>query len=185
MAERVCPWWIGCLMVSPIRRWIDNPEDLLRPYIRESMTVLEPGPGMGFFTLPMAAMAGPSGRIVAVDIQDKMLAGLRRRAARAALLPRIETRLAKPQSMGITDLKGSVDFVLAYAMVHEMPSTEMFFSEAAGALKPGGQMLLAEPAGHVKLEKFERELAAARAAGLRVAARPPIRRSRSALLEKA
>jgi len=184
MAERVCPWWIGYLMASPIRKLVENPKELLRPYIREGMTVLEPGPGMGFFTLPMARMAGASGRIIAVDIQERMLGSLRRRAARADLLPRIETRLATPESMGIADLSGAVDFVLAYAMVHEMPSAGRFFSEAADALKPGGLMLLAEPAGHVKRERFEQELAAAGAAGLEVAGRPQIRRNHAALLKK-
>jgi SAM-dependent methyltransferase len=184
MAEHVCPWWIGYLMASPIRRWMENPEELLRPYIREGMTVLEPGPGMGFFTLPMAALAGPSGRIVAVDIQEKMLSGLRRRALKAGLLPRIETRLATPESIGIADLKGTVDFALAFAMVHEMPSAKVFFREVAYTLRPGGRVLLAEPAGHVKPEAFERELAAARSTGLEVAGRSANRRSMSAVLRK-
>lgn len=65
MAERICPWWMGYLLLSPIRRWMQNPEKLLAPYIREGVTVLEPGPGMGFFTLPMARMTGESGRIIA------------------------------------------------------------------------------------------------------------------------
>ena len=80
MAQLVCPWWIGMLMASPVRSWFDDPEKLLRPYIREGMTVLEPGPGMGFFTLPMAKMVGVSGRVIAVDVQQKMLNGLRHRA---------------------------------------------------------------------------------------------------------
>ena len=48
--------------------------------------------------------------------------------------------------------------MLAFAMVHEMPSAEAFFREARAALKPGGLMLLAEPAGHVKPEGFQIEL---------------------------
>ena len=60
MAERVCPWWKGYLLASPIRRWWQKPEELLAPYLREGMTVLEPGPGMGFFTLPMSRMVGPA-----------------------------------------------------------------------------------------------------------------------------
>ncbi len=184
MAKRVCPWWMGYLLISPIRRWMQNPEKLLAPYIREGMTVLEPGPGMGFFTMPMARMTGESGRIIAVDIQARMLDSLRRRAIKAGLLARIETRLARPDSLGIGDLKSRVDFVLAFALVHEMPSAEVFFSEAAAALKPGGLLLLAEPSGHVKPEKFARELEAARAAGLEEITRPPIRRSMAAVLRK-
>ena len=65
-----------------------------------------------------------------------------------------------------------------------MPSAEIFFREVAEALRPGGLVLLAEPAGHVKAEAFKRELAAARAAGLEVTERPPIRRSLSAVLHK-
>ena len=51
MAERVCPWWLGYLLASPMRRWLEDPVDILAPYVHEGMTVLEPGPGMGFFTL--------------------------------------------------------------------------------------------------------------------------------------
>jgi len=184
MPKHVCPWWMGYLLASPLRRWMQNPEQLLAPYLREGMTVLEPGPGMGFFTLPMAKLAGPSARIVAVDIQPRMLESLRRRAAKAGLLPRIETRLAQPETMGLGDLKGAVDFVLAFAMVHELPSAEVFFQEAAAALKPGSVLLLAEPAGHVDAPKFELELEAARAAGLAVTDRPEVRRSLAAVLRK-
>jgi ubiquinone/menaquinone biosynthesis C-methylase UbiE len=167
-----------------MRRWMQNPEELLTPFVREGMTVLEPGPGMGFFTLPLARMAGPAGRIVAVDIQARMLDGLRRRAAKAGLLARIETRLVQPESMKLDDLKGGVDFVLAFAVVHELPSAEVFFRESASALKPGGVLLLAEPTGHVHAETFARELDAARRAGLRTADGPKIKRSFSALLRK-
>jgi ubiquinone/menaquinone biosynthesis C-methylase UbiE len=37
------------------------------------MTVLEPGPGMGFFTLELARRVGAPGRVIAVDIQPKMI----------------------------------------------------------------------------------------------------------------
>lgn len=184
MAQRVCPWWIGYLLVSPIRRWMQDPEELLAPYIRPGMTVLEPGPGMGFFTLPIAKLVSPSGHVVAVDVQSKMLDKLRRRATRAGLSQRIETRLAKPDSLGIDDLKGTVDFVLAFAVVHEMPSVDSFFREAANALKAGGQLLFAEPAGHVKPEAFARELEVARAAGLLLVSQPEIKRSWAALIRK-
>jgi SAM-dependent methyltransferase len=184
MAKHVCPWWLGYLLASPLRRWMQDPDQIIAPYIREGMTVLEPGPGMGFFTLPMAKLLGESGRIVALDIQPRMLESLRRRAAKSGLLPRIETRLAQPETMGLSDLAGAVDFVLAFAMVHELPSAEVFFKEAAATLKPGGVLLLAEPAGHVSAAKFESELEAARAAGLEVTARPAIGRSPAAVLRK-
>jgi ubiquinone/menaquinone biosynthesis C-methylase UbiE len=186
MAERVCPWWLGYFLASPIRRWIDvgDPEAFLSSYVRPGMTVLEPGPGMGFFTLPMAKIVGSSGRIIAIDIQPRMLEGLRRRATKAGVLPRIETRLARPDSLGIEDLTGKVDFVLAYAVVHEMPSTEAFFNETSSALKPDGRLLLVEPAGHVDAAKFTEELDAARRNGLRLEEEPKMPRKLAAQFTK-
>ena len=126
MAHRVCPWWIGYLLASPLRRLGQDPARILSPYVRQGMTVLEPGPGMGFFTLELARLVGATGRVVAVDIQPRMLARLKRRAAKAGLLPRLDIRLAQPDSMGLTDMKSAVDFVLAFAMVHEMPFPALF-----------------------------------------------------------
>ena len=149
MSERVCPWWIGYVLVSPLRRAFQNPARILTPYVREGMTVLEPGPGMGFFTLDLARLVGPSGRVVAVDLQSRMLDALRRRAAKAGLAERMATRLAQPGGLGVADLAGQADFILAFAVVHELPSARAFFAEAAESLRPGGALLLAEPAGHV------------------------------------
>lgn len=184
MAQCVCPWWLGYFMASPVRRLMQNPHRILASYIRPGMTVLEPGPGMGFFSLPAAELAGPQGRIVAIDVQSKMLAGLRRRAAKAGLSARIELRLAPQDSMDVADLAGSVDLVLAIAVVHELPSAGVFFREAAIALKPGGSLLLIEPTGHVKHGLWERELEAARAAGLKHVSSPIYRRVYAALLCK-
>ena len=184
MYGRVCPWWLGYLLASPLRRWFDNPTRLLAPYVRDGMTVLEPGPGMGFFTLELARLVGPSGRVVAPEIQPRMIAGLKRRAARAELADRVEARNASRDSLGVDDLAGKVDFALAYAVVHEIPDTARFFKETAAALKPGGRLLLAEPAGHVKPAEFDAELALARQSGLKVAERPAIRRCHAALLVK-
>jgi cyclopropane fatty-acyl-phospholipid synthase-like methyltransferase len=167
-----------------MRRWMQNPEELLAPYVREGMTVLEPGPGMGFFTLPLARMVGPAGRVIAVDIQARMLDSLRRRAAKAGLAERIDARLVHPDSLGIDDLTDAVDFVLAFAMVHEMPSVEGFFGQAAMALKPGGLLLLAEQSGHVKPDAFARELETARRAGLEWSGVLQVKRSLAAVLRK-
>jgi hypothetical protein len=77
-----------------------------------------------------------------------------------------------------------VHFALAVAIVHELPAASPFFAEVAATLKPGACLLLAEPAGHVNAVEFEVELRAAAQAGLELADRPAIRRSRAALLKK-
>ncbi|HEU5401873.1 MAG TPA: methyltransferase domain-containing protein [Terriglobales bacterium] len=184
MSHRVCPWWLGYFLASPIRRWMTDPGKLLAPYVREGMTVLEPGPGMGFFTLELARLAGPTGRVIAVDVQERMLSALRKKARKAGLLSRIDARLVPPDSMGMNDLAGSVDFTLAYAVVHEIPSCERFFQEAATASRNGAQLLLVEPAGHVRDADFDEELRLAGQAGFAVMARPSIPRSHAAVLKK-
>ena len=54
----VCPWWMGYLLACPLRRFFEDPAKILATYVREGMTVLEPGPGMGFFTLELARRVG-------------------------------------------------------------------------------------------------------------------------------
>jgi SAM-dependent methyltransferase len=184
MGHRICPWWLGYVLASPVRRLLQNPVAILKPYVREGMTVLEPGPGMGFFTLEMARQVGSSGRVVAVDVQPRMIAGLKRRLAKAGLLERTDARVAPSDSLGLQDLHDKVDFALAMAVVHEMPSSSRFFAEVAEALKPGATLLLAEPSGHVKKAAFEAELQDAAAAGLEVTDRPAVPRSQAALLKK-
>lgn len=167
-----------------MRKWRVNPERLLSRYVHEGMTVLEPGPGVGFFTLPLARLVGPRGRVTAVDIQPKMLDQLQRRAQRAGMAERIETRLAQRDSMGIADLTSGVDFVLAFAVVHELPSAQRFFGEVATVLRPGASMLLVEPSGHVKNAKFVGEIEAAAAAGLKEVDCPVVRGNHAVLLRK-
>jgi ubiquinone/menaquinone biosynthesis C-methylase UbiE len=184
MGHRVCPWWLGYFLISPLRRLQVNPAKLLSPFVRQGMTVLEPGPGMGFFTIPLARLVGSKGRVVAVDVQPKMLRKLKRRVAKAGLESRVDARLAAADSMGISDLKGAVDFILAFAVLHEMPSAGPFFAEVAAASKLAARLLLVEPAGHVKVEEFEAELRDAAQAGFQVLERPHVRGSQAALLEK-
>jgi ubiquinone/menaquinone biosynthesis C-methylase UbiE len=148
------------------------------------MTVLEPGPGMGFFTLELARRVGPLGRVVCVDIQAPMLERLRRRAREAELFDRLDIRLAAADSMGIADLEGEVDFTLAFAVVHEFPDAKKFFSEVATVSKQGATVLLAEPRGHVKKDMFDAQLQAAVACGLSVESRPEVRGSLAAVLRK-
>jgi len=184
MTHKVCPWWLGYWLVCPVRRWWQDPAPIIAPYVGRGMTVLEPGPGMGYFTLELARLVGPSGRVVCVDLQQQMLDRLKRRAAKAGLPDRLDIRLAPAESMGLDDLAGSVDFTLAFAVVHEFPDAKKFFAEVAGASKPGAVVLVAEPFPHVKRDVFEAQLQAAAACGLNLESRPKISRSLAAVLRK-
>ncbi|MDP2915715.1 MAG: class I SAM-dependent methyltransferase [Candidatus Aminicenantes bacterium] len=183
-SHRVCPWWLGYFLATPLRRFLQNPRTILKPWVSEGAMVIEPGPGMGFFTLELARLVGPRGRVVALDIQPKMLSALKRRARRKGLLGRIDVRLVKPESMGLTDIKGRADLVFAFAIVHELPRVEEFFREVYEALKAGGKLFISEPHPRVSEEDFAGTVRLAEAAGFKENARPAIPRSRSVLMAR-
>jgi ubiquinone/menaquinone biosynthesis C-methylase UbiE len=154
MAHRICPFWVGYLLINPFRKLFESPKKLLGPFVQEGMIVLEPGCGMGFFTLPLARMVGPKGRIIAVDIQPKMLSALSRRAQKAGISDRIELRLIRENGLGVKDMSGKVDCAVALHVVHEVPDQASFFSEIRQSLKPDGKLLFVEPKGHVSQDEF-------------------------------
>jgi tRNA A58 N-methylase Trm61 len=139
---------------------------------------------MGFFTLELARLVVPSGRVIASEVEPRMIEVLKRRAKKAGLAGRIDARAVPANSMELGDLGEKIDFVLAGFVVHEMPAAPAFFTEAAEAMKPGATLLLMEPAGHVSDAEFEDELTAAAANGLHIAGRPFLRSCHAALLQK-
>lgn len=182
--SKVCPVWVGYFLASPLRRVFHNPYAILAPHVREGMTVLDAGCAMGFFSLPLARLVGPSGRVVCVDLQKGMIRGLEQRAERAGLIGRLEGRLCSPDDLGVDDLDGKVDFALAFACIHEAPDSSVLIGQLAKALRTGGRCLLAEPRGHVTARAFDETVALAEANALVVVARPEIIRSRAVELEK-
>ena len=119
-APHVCPWWLGYLLASPLRRLAENPERILAPWVRPGMTVLEPGCGMGYFSLPLARTVGPNGRVICVDLQQKMIDGLARRARKAGLLDRLALSVCGSDELGLGDWRGRVDLAVAIHVIHEV-----------------------------------------------------------------
>lgn len=183
MAAHVCPPWIGFLLASPIRKLVQSPDRILGPYVEPGMTVIDVGCAMGFFSLPMARMVGPDGRVVCTDVQERMIRSLTRRAEKAGLAERIEPRLANG-SLGAEDLRGRIDFALAFAVVHETDDPAALMCDLFAALSPGGRLLIAEPGGHVSQGQFETTIQQAIEAGFSLAERPAVPRSHAALMVK-
>ena len=182
MSHGVCPWWLGYLLASPLRRILQDPVEILKPYAEEGMTVLDVGCGMGFFSLPLAKLVGEKGRVVCIDLQEKMIKGLISRATKAGLSDRIDARVCSQSSLKVSDLAGKIDFALAFALVHEVPDKDTLFSEIHRAMKPAGNFLLAEPRGHVSKQDFEKTVSLAQRRGFEVISAPEIRRSHAFLL---
>ena len=148
------------------------------------MTVLEPGCGMGYFSLPLARHAGPDGQVICVDVQPRMIEGLRRRARRAGLLDRIETVVCTSGDLGLSSFRGRIDLAVAIHTVHEVDDSRGFLEQIAAALRPGGTLLVLEPRGHVSREAFETTLGTAAEVGLVEKQRPAARQKLAALLVK-
>jgi len=184
MSERVCPVWIGYFLASPIRKLIQNPQTILHPYIKEGMKVLDVGSAMGFFSIPMAKIVGTTGKVVCVDLQQRMLDVLEKRSRKAGVFDRMELRQCSPGSLEIRDIKEEFDFALASAVLHEVPDVSSLFKEVYQALKKNGTMLIAEPKGHVDEEHFQATLDAAKANGFILVNQPEIGKSLTALIRK-
>jgi ubiquinone/menaquinone biosynthesis C-methylase UbiE len=184
-AQRVCPWWLGYLLASPVRKLMYDPRTILAPYVKQGMTVLDFGSAMGFFSIPLAQMVGPTGKVICVDMQEKMLARLKKRAQNAGVSAQIETRLCAQDSFGLEPLAGKIDFALLFAVVNEVPAREGLFVALASVLKAGANLLLAEPRGHVSTEDFARTLSVAKQNRFAEAGTPQISRSHAVFLKRA
>jgi ubiquinone/menaquinone biosynthesis C-methylase UbiE len=178
---RVCPVERAGGLDNRLRRWLQNPQRILSPYIREGMTVLDFGCGPGFFTADIARMVGPNGRVIAADLQEGMLQKLRVKLQGSALESRVTLHQCQEKDM---QLSQPVDFVLAFYMAHELPDESAFFTGIWAVLNPHGQILVVEPPLHVSKQGFEAMVHIAQRVGFTVAERPRVFLSKAVLLRK-
>jgi len=176
MDEHTCPWWFAYTFDNPLRRLVQDPNAILRGFVSEGQTVVDVGCGAGYFSLALASMVGAGGKVIALDIQRQMLNRARSRAKRRRLDGIIEFRLCEPDGLG---LKETVDFVLAFWMVHEVSDQKAFLEEVRTSLKPSGVLLIVEPKMHVPAPRFEEEVDLARSGGFEVVPGPKVWFSRS------
>jgi ubiquinone/menaquinone biosynthesis C-methylase UbiE len=137
----ICPWWGGYFIDNWIRRLLHNPAKIIGPYVKTGMTVMDVSCGMGMFSLAMARMVGDEGRVIAVDLQHKMLDVLRKRAEKVGVAGRIRFHKCEQDHLNINE---PVDFALAMLMIHEVPDQQRLLNEIHDCLKPGGRLLIAD-----------------------------------------
>lgn len=160
----ICPVEKAWHLDNGIRRWLQNPRKILRPFIGQGMTVLDIGCGPGFFALEMARMVGSSGRVIAVDLQQGMLQKLRTKIQGTNLEERIVLHRSDQSRIGILE---KVDFALCFYLIHELPDPAMFFKELKSLIKPDGLIFIAEPSFHVPQKAFEATVRQAVEAGFK------------------
>lgn len=181
--NHVCPWQTGPLLTIALRKLIHNPNRITKPYISAGMTVMDVGCGMGFFTIPMANIVGKQGMVIAVDLQQEMLDGMVKNARKEGR-DNITTHLCRPDSLRIDKWSRTVDFALAFMMLHEVPDADRLIRELHNVLTPNGKLLFAEPIGHVGGDKFQQSLNMIKQSGFTVIDTPKIPICRTAVFQK-
>lgn len=179
--HHLCPRWMCFTFDNGLRRLVQNPDQIIKPYIHQGDRVLDVGPGIGYFTIPMARLVGDRGRVIAADLQESMLNGISQRAQRAGVQKQIVLRLSSVDSINVAE---KMDFALAFWMAHEVPDLTNFLRQLFQVLKEGGRLLIAEPKFHVSQSQFLKEVDAARSAGFILSDQPAISLSWAALLSK-
>ncbi len=130
--------------------WLERPEreqkertDLLLSLLalRPGDTVADIGAGTGYFSLPIARLVGPTGRVLAVDIQPEMLTIIEERA-RAGKIANIVPILATETDPMLPD--NTVDLVLMVDAYHEFSFPREVMTRVVDALSEDGRIVLVE-----------------------------------------
>ncbi len=130
--------------------WLERPEredeeapskalDALE--LKPGMVVADIGAGSGYYSSRIAKRVGPTGRVIATDIQPGMIEILDRRI-RMEGLSNITTVLN-----GMDDPRlppASVDLAIMVDVYHELQQPQVFLQRLKGAFKPGGRLVLLE-----------------------------------------
>ena len=100
--------------------------------------VADLGAGSGYFTIRMAHVVGPAGKVYAVDIDPKMLENIERRA-KEEQLDNIQTILADPHDPKLGS--NSVDLIFICDVLHHIADRDKYYPLLARALRPSGRLV--------------------------------------------
>jgi ubiquinone/menaquinone biosynthesis C-methylase UbiE len=112
--------------------------------LRPGMTVLELGPGPGYYTIEASRLVSPNGRVLCLDLQPGMLELLAPRLANSAVA-NAEMAVADATQLPVAD--GSVDLAFLITVLGEVPEPEAALAELRRVLKPGGVLAFGESLG--------------------------------------
>jgi ubiquinone/menaquinone biosynthesis C-methylase UbiE len=166
-------WWRAHPSACPYgqRFWIEAPHPFItRDRLREALaprpgeTVLEVGPGTGYYTLPVGGWLVPEGTLHVIDVQQEMLDHTMRRAGEEGLT-NIEPRRGDARTLPYDD--ATFDAAYLVTVLGEVPDQDAALGELRRVLKPGGRLVVGELFGdpHMVGEASLRRRATA--AGLR------------------
>lgn len=177
----VCPVERAGALDNSLRRFLQNPKRILRPFISKGMTVVDLGCGPGFFTVEMARMLSGSGEVVAADLQEGMLEIVGQKIKGTELEKTVKLHKCSEDTTGLTV---KADFILAFYMIHEVPDQLKLFKELKSFLKQDGRLLIIEPKFHVDRKAFEAMIEKLGIAGFTIEGRPKIFFSRAVVVKQ-
>lgn len=130
--------------------WLDRPEReaeeapskaIAALNIRPGAVVADVGAGSGYYTVRLAEVVGPTGKVVATDLQAGMLDIIRSKIARDRLtnVEVVQGRADDPVLPA-----GAFDLILMVDVYHELASPQPFVRKLKEALKPDGRLVLIE-----------------------------------------
>ncbi len=109
--------------------------------LRPGEHVVDVGSGAGIDSLIAAAMVGPTGRVIGVDMTPPMLAKARASAAEAGLT-NVEFREGYGEALPVPD--GWADVIISNGVLNLMPDKYAALCEMARVLKPGGRLQIGD-----------------------------------------
>ena len=179
--KHTCPTWGAIGLDNIFRKMLHNPQKILKPFIKDGMTVLDVGCGPGFFSLEMAKMLNGTGKVIAADVQEGMLGKIRKKIKGTALEQTVELHKSDFENIGVVE---KVDFVFAFWMVHEVRNQNKFFEELTAILKPNGLIFIVEPKFHVPETAFGKMLDMIKINGFTIIETPKVFFSRAIVVSK-
>lgn len=109
--------------------------------VAPGMSVADIGAGEGYYTVRLAPMVGPKGRVLAQDIIPETRDRLAQRVQREQL-DNVAVRLGKPDDPMVPD--ASFDRIFMVHMYHEVSSPYAFLWHLRAGLKPGAEMIVVD-----------------------------------------
>ena len=177
--KHICPADKAGGLDNSIRKLVQNPHKILKPFIKEGMTVLDVGCGPGYFSVEIAKILNGTGKLISADVQDDMLNIIRKKIKNTDLERRIELHKSDFEKIGVCE---KVDFVLAFWMVHEVRNKKNFFEELSSILKPNGLIFIIEPKIHVSKKAFHEMVNMLKEMGFSIVETPKVFFSRTVVI---
>lgn len=143
-SKGVFPYRWAFTLLIPLRNLFLSPKKLIQQMaLNSEMTVLEVGPGPGYFSVPVAQFL-KKGKLVLADIQPEMLEKARKRIGKRNIR-NVEYRICDGKKFDLPD--NHFDRIFMVTVLGEVENRDQYLAEFYRMLKPGEMLSVSEQAG--------------------------------------